>query len=55
LPRNTGRNKPCPCNSGKKRKHCHPQSRPPPLGRPARKSIGSSPRLVRGPVPSPPA
>ena len=32
LPRNTGRNKPCPCNSGKKRKHCHPQalSRPPP-------------------------
>ena len=26
LPRNTGRNKPCPCNSGKKRKHCHPQS-----------------------------
>ena len=30
LPRNTGRNKPCPCNSGKKRKHCHPQSLAPP-------------------------
>ena len=32
LPRNTGRNKPCPCGSGQKRKHCHPQhlSSPPP-------------------------
>ena len=30
LPRNTGRNKPCPCGSGKKRKHCHPQSLAPP-------------------------
>lgn len=25
LPKNTGRNKPCPCGSGKKRKLCHPQ------------------------------
>ena len=25
LPRHTGRNKPCPCGSGKKRKHCCPQ------------------------------
>lgn len=25
LPKNTGRNKPCPCGSGKKRKFCHPQ------------------------------
>ena len=30
LPRNTGRNRPCPCNSGKKRKHCHPESHSPP-------------------------
>ena len=30
MPRNTGRNKPCPCGSGKKRKHCHPQSLAPP-------------------------
>ena len=28
FPRNTGRNQPCPCKSGKKQKHCHPQ--PPP-------------------------
>lgn len=25
LPENTGRNKPCPCGSGQKRKRCHPQ------------------------------
>ena len=25
LPRHTGRNRPCPCGSGNKRKHCHPQ------------------------------
>ena len=25
LPKNTGRNKPCPCGSGQKRKRCHPQ------------------------------
>ncbi|MYF21493.1 MAG: SEC-C domain-containing protein [Chloroflexi bacterium] len=25
LPKNTGRNKPCPCGSGLKRKRCHPQ------------------------------
>ena len=31
LPRNTGRNKPCPCGSARKRKHCHPQSLTPPL------------------------
>ena len=30
LPRNTGRNKPCPCGSARKRKHCHPQSVAPP-------------------------
>ena len=30
FPRNTGRNQSCPCNSGKKRKHCHPQSLAPP-------------------------
>lgn len=36
LPRDTGRNKPCPCGSGQKRKHCHPQA--------------SSPRLDRGPA-----
>ena len=30
IPRNTGRNKPCPCGSNKKRKHCHPQSLAPP-------------------------
>ena len=35
LPRNTGRNRPCPCGSGSKRKHCHPQhaqSSAPPAG-----------------------
>ena len=32
LPRDTGRNQPCPCGSGRKRKRCHPQhSNPPPL------------------------
>ena len=31
LPRNTGRNKPCPCGSGRKRKHCHPQDSGAPL------------------------
>lgn len=36
LPRNTGRNKPCPCNSGKKRKHCHPQTHSQSRGLPAR-------------------
>ena len=25
LPRDTGRNQPCPCGSGRKRKRCHPQ------------------------------
>ena len=25
LPKHTGRNKPCPCGSGQKRKRCHPQ------------------------------
>ncbi len=41
LPRNTGRNKPCPCGSGQKRKHCHPQSAP------------SVPVPERGPAPDP--
>ncbi len=36
LPRNTGRNKPCPCGSGRKRKHCHPQSSSPPALGPVR-------------------
>lgn len=31
LPKNTGRNKPCPCGSGKKRKLCHPQHAQSPL------------------------
>ena len=43
LRRNTGPNKPCPCNSGKKRKHCHPQSRPPPLGEVSRSDGGGLP------------
>ena len=30
FPRDTGRNQPCPCNSGKKRKHCHPDAPPVP-------------------------
>jgi hypothetical protein len=39
LPRNTGRNKPCPCGSGQKRKHCHPQHlSAPPLGEMSRSS-----------------
>ena len=28
LPRDTGRNQPCPCGSGQKRKRCHPESVP---------------------------
>ena len=46
LPRNTGRNKPCPCGSGKKRKHCHPQTRPPPQSRPP--PLGEVPRSGGG-------
>ena len=28
IPRNTGRNQPCPCGSGRKRKRCHPNGLP---------------------------
>ena len=30
-PKRTGRNAPCPCNSGKKYKHCHGRSAPKPI------------------------
>ena len=30
IPRNTGRNQPCPCGSGRKRKRCHPNGLPNP-------------------------
>ncbi len=52
LPRNTGRNRPCPCGSGQKRKHCHPQhsnSPPPGEARPAFDAVRS-----RQPSNSPP-
>ncbi len=44
LPRNTGRNKPCPCGSGRKRKHCHPQHEKSPL-------LGEMSRSDRGGLP----
>ncbi len=51
LPRNTGRNKPCPCGSGQKRKHCHPQNTNPRPQPPTPRTQPPSPRLVRGPAP----
>ena len=51
LPRNTGRNKPCPCGSGQKRKHCHPQhSGSPPLGEMSQSDRGSLPLDIEAEV-----
>ena len=50
LPRNTGRNKPCPCGSGRKRKRCHPEgSISPPQEEMSRSDRGSLP----APLPEP--
>ncbi len=52
MPGDTGRNKPCPCGSGQKRKHCHPQgSKSPPLGE-ARPALDAG--MSRQPPKSPP-
>ena len=46
LPKNSGRNKPCPCGSGRKRKRCHPQhSSAPPPGEMSRSDGGRLPQL----------
>jgi len=52
LPQNTGRNRPCPCGSGKKRKLCHPQHA---QRIPSRLAPESPPGMgqAREPVPSP--
>ena len=69
LPRNTGRNKPCPCGSGRKRKRCHPEdssspslkemsqqpSKSPPLGEMSRSSLPPTRSGDRGGLPALPA
>ena len=60
LPKHTGRNKPCPCGSGRKRKLCHPQhsssppsevSSSPPAGEMSRSSLPPARPGDRGGLP----